>query len=58
VATTQEEIQTCGKTGWTKYDEMTVSGVKMHFYLKPKRFGSLKFMGNKSQVMGISNYNS
>jgi hypothetical protein len=40
VATTPEEIQQLGKAGWSKYDEMTVSGVQMHFYRKPKRFGA------------------
>jgi hypothetical protein len=46
------------KAGWTKYDEATFNGVTMHFYRKPKRFGSLKNMNNTSQTMGISNYNS
>jgi integrase/Zn ribbon nucleic-acid-binding protein len=48
VATTQEEIQACGKSGWTKYDEITISGVQMHFYRKPKRFGSFKNIEDKS----------
>ena len=58
VATTPEEIRALGKAGWTKYDEMNVAGVQMHFYRKPKRFGSLKNMNDKSKTMGISNYNS
>jgi integrase/predicted RNA-binding Zn-ribbon protein involved in translation (DUF1610 family) len=57
-ATTAEEINALGKAGWTKYDEATFNGVQMHFYRKPKRFGSFKNMDNKSQTIGISNYNS
>jgi integrase len=48
VATTAEEIRALGKAGWMKYDELNVAGVQMHFYRKPKRFGSLKNMDNKS----------
>jgi integrase len=58
VATSPEEIRALGKAGWIKYDEMSVSGVQMHFYRKPKRFGSLKNMEDKSGNRGISNYNS
>jgi hypothetical protein len=47
VATTVEEIRALGKAGWQKYDEMNVSGVQMHFYRKPKRFGGLKNLDNK-----------
>ena len=39
VATTPEEVRQLGKSGWTKYDELTVNGTSMHFYRKPKRFG-------------------
>jgi hypothetical protein len=42
-ATTPEEIRALGKAGWTKYDELTVAGVQMHFYRKPKRFGPQKY---------------
>ncbi|NVM24251.1 MAG: hypothetical protein HWN68_21035, partial [Desulfobacterales bacterium] len=38
VATTPEEVRKLGKAGWIKYDEMTVNGIAMHFYRKPKRF--------------------
>jgi integrase len=41
-ATTPEEIQALGKAGWSKYDEMVFSGVQIHFYRKPKRFGNLE----------------
>jgi integrase len=41
VATTPDEIRNLGKAGWQKYDEATFSGVQMHFYRKPKRFGGL-----------------
>jgi len=58
VATIAEEIRALGKAGWTKYDEATFSCVIMHFYRKPKRFGSLRNMKDKSQIDGISNYNS
>jgi integrase len=58
VASTVEEIRALGKAGWTKYDELTVAGVQMHFYRKPKRFGSLKSIDDKSKTSGISNYNS
>jgi hypothetical protein len=54
IASTPEEIRALGKAGWTKYDELTVAGVPMHFYRKPKRFGSLKNIDNKSKTMGIS----
>lgn len=37
--TTREEVRALGKAGWTKYDEMTVTGTMMHFYSKLKRFG-------------------
>jgi integrase len=49
VATTPEQIQQLGKDGWTKYDEITISGVEMHFYRKPKRFGGLKKLDNKTE---------
>jgi integrase len=48
VATTAEEIRALGKTGWTKYDEAIFSCIRMHFYRKPKRFGSLRSMKDKS----------
>lgn len=57
-ATTSEEVLELGKAGWTKYDEATFNGVNMHFYRRPKRFGSLKTIDNKSTVGAISNYNS
>ena len=38
-ATTPEEIRQLGKNGLTKYDEMIINGVQMHFYRKPKMFG-------------------
>jgi integrase len=40
-ATTVEEIRNLGKTGWAKYDEMTVNGIQIHFYRRPKRFGGV-----------------
>ena len=49
VATNPEEVRALGKAGWTKYDEMTIAGIQMHFYRKPKRFGGLKNLGDKSQ---------
>jgi integrase len=48
-ATTPEEIQQLGKAGWTKYDEITFSGVQMHFYRKPKRFGGFKNRVDKDE---------
>jgi hypothetical protein len=39
-ATTIEEIKNLGSAGWTKYDEMTVNGMQVHFYKKPKRFSN------------------
>ncbi len=36
-ATTVDEIRNLGKTGWQKYDELTVNGVQVHFYRRPKR---------------------
>jgi integrase len=49
VASTVEEIRALGKAGWQKYDEMTVSGLQMHFYRKPKRFGGLKKLDDKTE---------
>lgn len=57
-ATTLDEIRALGKAAWTKYDEANFNGVVYHFYRKPKRFGSLRNMKDKSQTYGISNYNS
>ena len=57
-ATTAEEILALGKAGWEKYDEAVFNNVTVHFYRKPKRFQNCKTMNDKSQVMGISNYNS
>jgi hypothetical protein len=42
MAKTPVEFQQLGQAGWTKYDEATFNGVQMHFYRKPKRFGSFK----------------
>jgi hypothetical protein len=42
IATTTEEILQLGKSGWTKYDETIIAGTTIHFYRKPKRFGSLQ----------------
>jgi len=37
------------KAGWQKYDEATFNGVQMHFFRKPKRFGGLKKLDDKSE---------
>lgn len=47
VATTPDENRALGKAGWQKYDEVTFSGVQMHFYRKPKRFGGFKKLDDK-----------
>jgi integrase len=39
-ATTLEEIQKLGQAGWTKYDEIAINGMQVHFYRKPKRFSN------------------
>ncbi len=51
-ATTIEEIRNLGKGGWTKYDELTVNGVQVHFYRRPKRFseGENNVYGNSGNV--------
>jgi hypothetical protein len=36
-ATTVDEIRNLGKKGLQKYDELTVNGVQVHFYRRPKR---------------------
>ena len=41
-ATTPEEILELRKSGWQKYDEMTINGTEIHFYSKPKRFQGLQ----------------
>ena len=50
VASSPEEIRQWGKAGWQKYDELTVNGVQMHFYRKPKRFGGLKKLDDKVET--------
>lgn len=55
-AITSEEILALGQSGWTKYDQATFNGTIYHFYRRPKRFGSLRNMKDKSQIDGISNY--
>ena len=40
-ACTPEEVKQLGVAGWVKYDEMTLNGVQMYFYKKPKRFSNL-----------------
>ncbi len=47
-ATTAEEILVLGKAGWQKYDEAVFNSVHMCFYRKPKRFGGLKNLDDKS----------
>ena len=47
-ATNSEEILALGKAGWQKYDEAIFQGVHIHFYRKLKRFGSQKFIKDKS----------
>ena len=49
VATTPEEILALGKAGWQKFDEATFNGVQMHFFRKPKRFGGVKKLDDKSE---------
>jgi integrase len=36
--TTLEEVTKLGIAGWVKYDEITINGVHIHCYRKPKRF--------------------
>ena len=36
------EVKELGKSGWTKYDEMAMNGIQIHFYKKIKKFGGLK----------------
>ena len=55
-ATTPEEILALGKAGWAKFDELTFNGVQMHFYRKPKRFGSFKNIEDKSKSLGMNTY--
>jgi hypothetical protein len=44
-ATTVEDILKLGKEGWTKYDEVTYSGIVIYFYKKLIRFGGSKSIG-------------
>ncbi|HTY76038.1 MAG TPA: plastocyanin/azurin family copper-binding protein [Candidatus Nanoarchaeia archaeon] len=39
VVTSAEDIRALGRAGWEKYDQITVDGVQMHFYRRPKQFG-------------------
>jgi len=48
-ATTTEEILELGKNGWQKYDEITISGIQVHFYRKPKQFGGFEKQDNKTE---------
>jgi integrase len=52
-ATSSDEILALGKAGWQKYDEAVFNGVHIHYYRKPKRFGSHKIIKDKSQKEGI-----
>jgi len=36
--TTIDEIRNLSKGGWTKYAGLTVNGVQVHCYRRPKRF--------------------
>jgi hypothetical protein len=49
-----QEILALGKAGWSKYDEAEFNGVHLHFYRKPKRFGSLKNFRVSSQTTGLA----
>jgi hypothetical protein len=40
-AATTEEIKKLGIACWTKYDELTASGMQVYFYNKPKRFSNI-----------------
>ena len=40
-ATTADEVKKLGIEGWAKYDEMTINGLQVHFYKKPKRFSNV-----------------
>jgi hypothetical protein len=53
-AKTLEEILALGKASWTKYDLATFNGVLIHFYRKPKRFGSLQNFRISSQARGLA----
>jgi len=35
-----EEIKQLGTGVWLNYDEITLNGIQMHFYRKPKRFST------------------
>jgi len=56
VASTLEEIRQLGKAGWQKYDEMTVGGIQMHFYRRPKRFAGLQKYDDKNIQRSIGFY--
>ena len=53
-ASSPEEILALGKAGWTKFDELKFNGVQLHFYRRPKRFGSLKHIEDKSKSLRIT----
>ena len=46
-ATTPEEILTLGKASSQKHDELTVSGIQIRFFRKPKRLGDMKKLDDK-----------
>jgi len=49
-ATTTEGIKKLGMAGWTKCDELTVSGMQVHFYKKPKRFSNLQYTYKRRRI--------
>jgi len=51
-ATTSDEILALGKAGWQKYDVTMFNSIQIHFYRKPKRFGMLKNIKDKSPNYG------
>ena len=53
---TLDEVLRLGKDGWSKYDEVVFNGVIYHCYRKPKRFGCLQKLHNKSENKGIGIY--
>jgi hypothetical protein len=48
IATTPDDIRALGKASCQKFDEATFKDVQMHFFRKPKRFGGLKKLDDKS----------
>jgi hypothetical protein len=53
-STTPEEVRKLGKAGRIKYDEMTVNGIQMHFYLSVKNLGFKRYAMSQKHLKPLN----